>query len=141
MHHLLVLFTAAALILSLAACADRRADAAQAPAPLIDREWIISTIDGAPVVAAEGAPVPTLRFTHDGVSGHGGVNRFSGSATVEDGRVAVGPLRATRMAGPPAQMAQEDAIIRALGEVRTWSVVGSDLLLQDADGAARIRAH
>ena len=38
-------------------------------------------------------------------------------------------------------MAQEDAIIRALDAVRTWSIAGGDLLLQDADGVARIRAH
>ena len=140
---------AVALLLPLAACADQRADtpgasasaSAPAPLPLIDRAWTITTIDGAPIAAAEGAPAPTLRFANDTVSGSGGVNRLSGSAKIGEGRVTIGPLLSTRMAGPPALMAQEDAIIRALDAVRTWSIVGGDLLLQDVDGVARIRAR
>ncbi len=141
------LVAAATLLLPLAACADQRADApdasapAPAPLPLIDRAWTITTIDGAPVAAVDGAPAPTLRFTDDTITGNGGVNRLSGAAKIENGRVAVGPLLSTRMAGPPALMAQEDAIIRALDAVRTWSIAGGDLLLQDADGVARIRAR
>ena len=109
--------------------------------PLLDREWTITAIDGAPVAAVAGEPVPTLRFTADGVSGNGGVNTFGGSAAIAAGTVTVGPLRSTRRAGPTALMDQETAIIRALAQIRTWTVAGEDLLLRDADGAERLRAR
>lgn len=136
-----LLLIAAILILPLAACAGDREAPAPQPRPLIDREWTITAVDGAPLVAVAGEPVPTLTFTADAVAGNGGVNGFGGSATIGAGTVTVGPLRSTRRAGPPALMDQETAITRALAEVRTWTVAGGSLLLRDADGAERLRAR
>lgn len=72
--------------------------------------FVIVAVDGQPL----DGPHPYELELADGTV-HGRVlNRFSGGATVEGGSVTFGAIAATRMAGPPEVMADEDAVFRVL---------------------------
>jgi heat shock protein HslJ len=81
-----------------------------------------------------------LEVTPDGeVAGHGGVNRFGSRARTDGERLYLGPVRSTRMAGPPEAMAAETAFLEALGAVATYAVESDRLELRDQDGAPLVR--
>jgi heat shock protein HslJ len=94
------------------------------------------TVDGKerPLVS-EGTP--TLAVDGAGkVQGFASVNRYFGQAAfAEGGRLRwVGPLGATRMAGPEPLMDQEQAFLTALERARTAAVRGGRLFLRDETG-------
>ena len=71
---------------------------------LLEGDWLVIEIDGEPVESeAPGA----VRFEADRITGRVGVNRFTGSFTLEGDVLQVGPVASTRMAGPPELMALE----------------------------------
>ncbi len=53
------------------------------------------------------------------VSGTGGVNRLAGTYTSNGAVLSVGPLAVTRMMGPEALMAEEQAVLSVLSEPLT----------------------
>jgi heat shock protein HslJ len=56
-----------------------------------------------------------LIFASDGrAGGRGGVNRIGGTYELEAGTVVLGTFWSTKMAGPPAAMAVEQRVLRAL---------------------------
>jgi heat shock protein HslJ len=69
----------------------------------------------------EGYAGATLTFVPDGtLAGSTGVNRVRGRYTYDAAALlSVGPLIATRMAGPPEAMEAETRLLRALGQART----------------------
>ena len=71
----------------------------------LEGDWLVIEIDGE-LVDPE-AP-REIRFAGDRVAGRVGVNRFTGSFTIEGDAIDVGPMASTRMAGPPELMALED---------------------------------
>uniref|UniRef100_UPI001CD8D871 META domain-containing protein n=1 Tax=Salmonella enterica TaxID=28901 RepID=UPI001CD8D871 len=74
------------------------------------------------------------------VSGSGGINRFGGNCTLVGDKLTFGPLRVTRMAGPPALMDQEAKFLAALAKVAAFKLDEKDLLhLLDKDGKELIR--
>ncbi|MFN3408885.1 MAG: META domain-containing protein [Limisphaerales bacterium] len=74
---------------------------------------------------------PTLVFAAEGkISGHAGVNRFSGSLRVEGETLKVGPLAATRMAGSPAAMEREAKYLGALESISRLERDGDTLRLR-----------
>jgi len=82
-----------------------------------------------------------IRFdAPDKVSGNGGINKFSGSCTLEDANLTFGPMRSTKMAGPPAVMNQETAFHQALAKVKSFKFdENGTLFLNDGDGKAVLR--
>lgn len=66
------------------------------------------------------------------------VNRFAGGAEQAEGSVTFGALAATRMAGPPELMAQEDALFRALQGTLEVSSADGDVVLTGAGGTVRL---
>ncbi|MDO8964920.1 MAG: META domain-containing protein [Coriobacteriia bacterium] len=83
----------------------------------------------------------TVTFGTDGkVSGHAGVNSFSGTYEATDATVKVGALATTRMAGPPELMAEEAAFLKALEASTEWSISRGRLEMRDASGATQITA-
>jgi len=79
----------------------------------------------------------TLEIAADGkVSGNGGCNRFSGSATIEGDKITFGDLAATMMACTEAAMDQEMKLHAALAAARTYRIDAEQrkLLLSDAAG-------
>ena len=79
--------------------------------------FVIVAVDGAPV---HGPHSFDLELSEGRVHGRV-VNRFSGTAEVGDDNIVVGPIAATRMAGPPEIMAVEDAVFRVLTGMLTVS--------------------
>lgn len=94
------------------------------------RQAVVSLIEGSEL---------NVVFSEDGtVSGSSGVNTFSGSYTVDGGRISIGPLATTLMAGDPALMEQEAAFLAALESVSAYGIRGSELELRSEDGALAV---
>jgi len=109
--------------------------------------WVLTELPGATgidLAAVERAP--RLEVGAEGqVSGFAGVNRFNGQfdlATLEQGRLASGPMISTKMAGPPAAMELEAAFLQALSTAGSYGFEG-DVLVLSCDGApvARLSAE
>lgn len=105
------------------------APAASTGLPLAGTEWQCLTIAGAPVKDPQ---PPTLAFGADGrASGFAGVNRYGGSWTAAAGNaLKLGPMAATRMAGPPERMDLEQRFLAALEGVDAATVQGPTLALR-----------
>lgn len=105
---------------------------------MADLAWVVRGIDGEPVPEDAGLSL-TVRF--DGrVEGHTGCNRFSGTADLDAGWIALGPVMVTEMAClDPARMDREAAFLKALGEVEGFLVTPSGALyLRRKDGSTAV---
>ncbi len=92
---------------------------------LVGSAWQLKQLGGEAVPADARA---SLAFAAGGViTGHGGVNRFRGTITVSGATVKVGPLMATKMAGPPAMNALEAKYLQALGAATQFEAEGDTL--------------
>ena len=92
---------------------------------LIGTEWQLQDLCGETVITNSRA---SLAFAADGaISGNGSINRFNGRITVEETTLKVGPLASTKMAGPPAAMAQESKYLKALRSATAirWKAIRS----------------
>jgi heat shock protein HslJ len=104
---------------------------------ITDRIWEPLVIAGQPVARGEGM---YLSVSLEGeVQGVGGCNRFSGTAEMDAGSVAFGPLVATEMAClDPTRMEREAAFLQALAEVRGFVVSPQGLWLMREDGSVAV---
>lgn len=81
----------------------------------------------------------TVVFGEDGkVSGNAGVNTYNGPFTAEVHTVKIGPLVATRMAGPEDLMTQETLFLEALQNSVKWEIRRGMLVLSDDKGATQV---
>ncbi len=94
------------------------------------KEWTLTALNGKNVAA--GKP-PSIRFADGRVPAFGGVNRLSGTYTMDDHAVSFGALVSTRMAGDPALMEQEADLAKALAAVDALQLAGSELALTSKD--------
>jgi len=109
--------------------------AAQAADPPLGG-WLVEDIGGAGVI--DNAQT-TLELGDGGaVSGSGGCNRYSGSATLQGNTITFGQVASTMMACVPALMDQEQRYFAALEAVVTWTFADSKLRLLDGQGTAVI---
>jgi heat shock protein HslJ len=110
-----------------AGCAGTEAEPAPPLAELVGATWRAETIAGRPVMDNAAS---TLTFVSaERVAGLAACNRYSGPLRIADGRVAVGPLAATRMACAPALMDQETRFLTTLERVERIRLDGPFLLL------------
>lgn len=84
---------------------DRRTDF------LDGTEWRVARVVGQEV---ESAAPNTIQFSEGRVSGQAGMNRFTGSYSIEDGRVVISPMASTMMAGPDHLMELERKFFEAV---------------------------
>jgi putative lipoprotein len=106
-------------------------DAAELP---LAGAWLAEDIDGGGVIDYLQT---TLEIGADGkVSGNGGCNRFSGSATIEGDKITFGDLASTMMACAEAAMDQEMKLHAALAAARSYRIDAAQrkLFLDDATG-------
>ena len=111
--------------------------------PLEGRTWTLATLDGAPVSVPTERARPTLSFDADSksASGMAAVNRFSGPYVKDAGSLKLGPLIATKMAGPPELNELETRFLRALEQTTAWRMEGGELeLLSGEQVVARFTA-
>lgn len=75
-----------------------------------------------------------------GVNGFSGVNHFVGSATVKwpQQQVVFGALATTRMMGPEPRMQFEQAFLKQMGEVGSFSLQDGKLELKTLSGSTLI---
>lgn len=76
----------------------------------------------------------TARFENGRIGGSGGINTFFGSYTLEDGKLAVGDIGSTKMAGDPGLMVQESLYLEALEKAVGFEASAYRLVLKTADG-------
>lgn len=101
----------------------------------IEGGWRIIRLQGD--LPPEGV-ILTVEFGRDGqVSGKSGCNRFSGAYTLSGEGLSLGPLRATRMACPPEQMAVEQRVLDLLQKItRVTPGENAQLILMAGDEPA-----
>lgn len=94
-----------------------------------DLPWRLTRleVDGEPV-DLHGAEI-TLEFADGRMAGKAAVNRFMGQGEILDGRLEVGPLATTLMAGPPPLMDVEHAFLSAFQGTFVAERVGNRLTL------------
>ena len=101
-------------------------------------QWILQqmTIDGESFELVGKNPFIQFNSNENKIIGFASVNRFFGSVKIDEkGRVQwPGPFGSTRMAGPPQQMKQEDAFLKALPRTEWLSKAGSNLYAVSDDG-------
>jgi len=81
----------------------------------------------------------TAKFGTDGtLSGNATINTYNTTyTTATGGKMTIsGTISASRMAGPPELMEQENAYLAALPKTATYTIDGDELWLRDASGAA-----
>jgi heat shock protein HslJ len=88
-------------------------------------DWLVVGIGGEPV--DPGAP-RAVRFEGDRMSGQVGVNRFTGSFSIDGDVLEAGPAASTRMAGPPELMALESRFHSHLQGEHEISLEGDELM-------------
>ena len=112
------------LLLSLTACALPGTPGA---APLVGSEWRLEDLGGRGVINGAQA---TLAFPEAGrVAGNSSCNRFFGSYTLMQDRIALGQLGGTRMACAPAVDEQEARYLDALQKAQRLEVRGTTMLM------------
>lgn len=108
-----------------------------APAPT-GTDWRIAVAGGFAMAGVAPARSASLAFGADGgVSGDTGCNRFRGSATWGEGRLAFGPLALTRRACPGEADARDRAVSAALAATARSRREGDWLVLLDEAGAVQ----
>ncbi|MGE0027343.1 MAG: META domain-containing protein [Thermoleophilia bacterium] len=126
--------TALVAAVLLTACGDD--DASATAADLEGVPWVLESGAG----FAAGGAAPTATFADGRVTGTTGCNRYSGTYTVEGGRLTIETGPQTLKACPPPADEVEQAYLAALGRVGGWRVEGDELVLL-ADGAPALRFH
>ncbi len=78
----------------------------------------------------------SLDFEDGQASGSAGCNHYFGSYKVKANMLSFGVIASTEMAclEPEGLMEQETGYLKALGQVARFSIEGSNLVMQDADG-------
>lgn len=130
-----VLLAVVAAMFVLIACVPITREGAAAPVgdPLAGTGWVLSELNGQPVVADT---TVTLQFGADGqASGTDGCNRYNSSYSTEGDTIQFSPNAAmTMMACPEPIMDQATAYMGALTGAATFAVDGDTLTLADAAG-------
>ena len=85
---------------------------------------------------SEPAAAATLHFDGWRLSGHSGVNQYAGGYETPPGTIVVGPVMATRMAGPEPAMAVERELFELLAGSRPYARSEGELRI-GAGAAAR----
>ncbi len=105
-------------------------------------QWILQkmTVDGKAIDLVGEKPFIQFDADENKVTGFASVNRFFGSVQIDKkGRVQwPGPFGSTRMAGPPEQMKQEDAFLKALPRTDRLSKAGINLCAASEDGKTEL---
>lgn len=113
--------------------------AASAPGPELNAElsgtqWVASSIDGAPVVAAE---APRIAFGgEDRLSGSSGCNTVFAVYEAKDGHIDVRALGHTERACADNVMRQEQAFLSILDSASRYERRADRLVIRGEDGAS-----
>jgi heat shock protein HslJ len=110
-------------------------------------EWALTQLGGKDIAsmlaAIPNGSAPTLNFAKDGaVGGFSGVNRIGGGkldpAALAQGKLSLGNMFSTKMAGPPAAMQLENDFLGALNKVSSFRLTDGGKGLSLTDGASEL---
>ncbi len=90
------------------------------------KEWTLVSINDNPV---RGQITLSFDKNEEKISGLSGINRYFGSAVVEDGKVEVGIIGSTFMAGEEEMMKQESIYLEVLSNVSAYEIIDNKLIL------------
>lgn len=115
----------------LMSCSEAKTDAKK-----LEGKWNIIEVKGEKILK-EGLPQMDFDMTANKVHGNAGCNIFNTTVTLDDNdisSVTIAPAATTMMACP--DMATEDAILKAMGDVKSVKAgqSESEMLLVDANG-------
>jgi heat shock protein HslJ len=135
MKIIVLVLTLGAAALLVGGCASSSAPKPASALPLAGTSWRLVELEGQPVPATEGLRTPTLQLDSASrrAAGTSGINRYTAGYEVSGSAMKFATGASTRMAGPAAAMAVEDAYLKALASVSSWSVTGNQLELKSAD--------
>lgn len=133
-HTRRMLFTALAL-LAVSGCQTPAAQEAGTPLDTLppDTDWSLVNAS-APGLDRTEAKSIRLHIEGDRLSGDSGCNRFSASYTMTSGTLELGPVVASKRGCPGVTGEVEQALFAALRNVRSASMDGNELLLEDSTG-------
>lgn len=126
--------TAVIAAVLLTACGDDDASGTATAADVEGIPWVLASGAG----HGAGTPAPTATFEGGRVTGTTGCNRYTGTYTIDGGRMTIDPGATTMKACPPPADEVERAYLAALGRVSGWRAEGDALVLL-ADGAPALR--
>lgn len=116
--------------------------AATEPPTLLGRDWQVVSV-GALQAETAADHLSWLRIQPEeaqtSVNGYTGCNSMRGSARLQDNTLSFGPIAITKRYCPQTA-AIESALLAGLREVQSWSIVGEQLQLLNANGAVVITA-
>lgn len=101
----------------------------------LNGEWKIDAVNGETVTTVEKTPFLQFDEAESRVHGCFGVNTVNGSYTFDNGKLDIGNLMMTMMAGVPQDMEVENKVRAAMGTVVAAKIKGDKLALLDAEGA------
>ena len=101
--------------------------------------WKATAISGENTVLAGKGTEVTAEFAAGGLSGSGGVNRYTATYETPAGdQIKISQPAATLMAGSKAAMAQEQAYFAALAKATKFAVAADSLTLTDDQGTTLV---
>ncbi|HET7929163.1 MAG TPA: META domain-containing protein [Actinomycetota bacterium] len=106
----------------------------QDPAALEGESWILTqmlTAGGQTQILDVGV---SASFDGTTISGNAGCNSYHASYEASGGEISFGPIAATQMACPEAQMSTEDRYLQLLAEIGSYEVSGRSMSMNDTDG-------
>lgn len=101
--------------------------------PLESTEWAVDEVAGKPALARQNAPLPSLMLKGGRLTGSSGCNRLFGGYELDGDSLKLSPMGMTRMACQPEVMEQEQALMRAFEQAKTYSIVEDTLKLMNGD--------
>ena len=101
------------------------------PGSLVGTEWELALLDHAPTAPGTRA---TLQFDAGRLGGYGSCNWYGATWTARDGGLRIGAVESTARGCPDPAMAQEVALVAALGRVAASRRSGERLQLVDDVG-------
>ena len=106
-----------------------------ATSPLQETNWILTRLEGKPVILVQNQPEPRLVFRSEQsrLTGFGGCNNLTGGYVLNGPALTFQGVAATRRACIQG-MDTEGAFLRILNRVRGWKIYGEHLELYDAAG-------
>lgn len=108
------------------------------PATLLHGAWLITEIDGKPIIAGSS---PSLNFETDGqINGNGSCNRFFGGYQLSGEGLTVGNVGASMMMCDEALMNQESQVFKVLKELAGFEIADDGKLLLRTNGGQTMTA-
>ena len=104
---------------------------------LENTSWQLTDISGEKIITkninGKETGIITLDIADDRISGSGGVNKYFGSYTVDDGIIKMSNVGSTKMMGPEDLMKVEEKYFSILQNVTSFEIWDSGILVLNSD--------